>query len=151
MTEDKHVYKNIGKRSRRKSQPKRAARIYYWKGVGHHVLLFFIIIFSILALYFLIYGLIIEPNIPTHIYGPGDLKELIYLVILLVLIGISFLLIKWMNYEPLKFTWWDNLRLFYSVRFNLDKYMSLKGVGIQYKHRRKKTKRRKSKKSSGKS
>lgn len=151
MAEDKTVMKNKDRKSHRKRDPKRAARIYYWKGVGHKSLLFFIIIFSIPALYLLFYGLIIEPNIPTHVYGPGDLKELILLVLLLVFIGIFFLMIKWINYEAVKIIWWDNLRLFYSVRFNLDKYMSLKGMGIQYKHHRKKKKSRRSKKTSGRS
>lgn len=30
----------------------------------------------LLGLYFLIYGLLIEPNLPNHYYGAGDWKDL---------------------------------------------------------------------------
>lgn len=145
MTEYKHVKAN-GKPHKRK-KPKREARIYYWKGVAHQTLLFFILLFSLPALYLLIYGLMIEPNIPRHIYGPGDLMELIYLCVLLIMIGTCILLLKWINYQTIRFRFWDDLRLFASLRFDLDKYVSLKRMGIQYKHRKRKSKRRKSNKS----
>lgn len=129
--------------SHKRKNPRREARIHYWKGVAHQTLLFFILLFSLPALYFLIYGLIIEPNIPRHIYGPGDLMELIYLCVILMIIGICIILVKWINYQPIRFQFWDDLRLFASLRFDLDKYVSLKRMGIQYKHRKRKSKHRK--------
>jgi len=147
MTENKHVKETKSRMSNKKNKPKREANIQYWKGVAHHILLFFMVIFSLAAMYFLLYGLILEPNLSRHIYGPGDFRELIYLLVLLFAIGICYLLIKWIHFQAIRFQIWDNLRLLASLGFNLEKYVALKRMGIQYKHRKRKSKRRKSKKS----
>ena len=135
------------KKSSRKHKPRKDARLMYWKGVAHNLLLFFIILFTIGAAYLLLYGLIIEPNIPRHVYGPGDLKELILLGILLLMIGFCFLLLRWINYQPLKFQWWNNLKFLASLKFDLGEYVALKRMGINYKHHKRRSKHRKPKKS----
>jgi len=145
MTEFPHVKANG--RSHLREKPTRVARIHYWIGVAHQTLLFFILLFSLLALYLLIYGLILESHTPRHSYGPGDLKELIYFNVILMMIGSSVLLIKWINFQPIRFQFWDDLRFLASLKFDLDKYAALKRMGIQYKHRKRKIKRRKSNKS----
>ncbi|GEM_PF-6609490 len=123
---------------RRKVSKRYLGRILKFKRAGYQLFSFMIFVFSIAAFYFLIWGLIIEPNLPLHIYGVGDFKELIYLLIALLIVSVSYFIILLINYKPLNMVWWDNLRLLYSVKFNLDKYSALKNMGINYHHQKRK-------------
>jgi len=127
---------------RKKISKKKARRIEKWKEATYQILTTLIIIFFFSALYFLIWGLIIEPNLPRHIYGPGDFRESIFLLMSILIVALSYLGILVINYKPFSFQIVDDLRLFSSVKFNLDKYAALKRLGIKYHHRKKKTKRR---------
>lgn len=128
-------------RVRIKVSNKKLNRIRKWKQAGHQIFSFTLVVFSMIAAYFLFWGLIIEPNIPTHIYGPGDYKEFIYLLFSLLFMAVSYLFILLIKYKPLDLQWWDNMKLLYQVRFDLEKYTALRQMGIHYRHRKKKTKR----------
>ena len=110
----------------------------------HNIFVTFIIVFSIAAFYLLFYGLIIEPNIPRHVYGPGDFRESILLGVSLFIVAISYFAISLIKYKPLSFEWLNNIKLFISVKFDLDKYAALRRLGIKYHHRKKKTRKRRS-------
>ncbi len=129
-------HKSVTHRKKRSSKKKQRFR-YKVKRALHHLFSFLIVIFLFPALYFLIWGLMIEPNLPRHIYGPGDLKELIYLLVSLLIIVLSYLMIQMIKYKPLDMSWWNDLKLLSSVHFNLEKYIGLKRMGIKY-HRKKK-------------
>ena len=96
----------------------------------HNILLIFLIVFSLYAAYFLFYGLIFEPALPGHIYGPGDLKESIYLGGCLLIVAISYIGIVLLKYKPLKFNLWKNFLLLRSVKFNIEEYIMIKRSGI---------------------
>jgi len=126
---------------RKKVNKHKINRVRRWKEAGHQVFTLFMVLFSLLAAYFLIWGLVIEPNLPRHIYGPGDFKETIYVLASLLIVTISYLGILIIGYKPLGFEWWNNVLLFASVKFNLDKYSAMKNLGIRYRHKKKKTKK----------
>ena len=92
------------------------------KEIWHNTFLVLLIVFSVYAFYFLFYGLIIEPNLPRHIYGPGDFREFIYLLGCLLIVGISYMGIVFVNYKPLKMNLWKNFMLLLSVKFNFVRY-----------------------------
>lgn len=140
MTEINQVRIKKRIKIRKRVSKKKLNRIRNAKKIGHQLFSFTLVIFSLAAAYFLIWGLIIEPNIPLHIYGPGDFRELIYLFFSLLFVSISYFFILLIRYKPLTFEWWDNLRLFISVRFDIEKYSALHRLGIKYHHRKKKTK-----------
>lgn len=126
----RHRKKRISKKKQRfRNKVKRAF---------YNLFTFLMVIFLFPAIYFMVWGLIIEPNLPRHIYGPGDLKELIYLLVSLLIIMFSYLMILIVNYKPLNMSWWQDLKLLASVRFNLDKYTAMKRMGINYKRQKKK-------------
>jgi len=131
-------------RTRKKIDKKKLRKIKRWKEAGHNIFISFIIVFLIAAAYLLFWGLIIEPNLPRHIYGPGDFRESILLLSSLLIASFSYLGILLIKYKPLNFEWINDIRLFISVKFDLDKYAALKRLGIRYHHRKKKPKRRKS-------
>jgi len=137
------IKKKIKKRIkiRKRINTKKQNRINKLKAAGHNLLSTFVILFSIIALYLLLYGLIIEPNIPRHFYGPGDFKESILLLVSIFIIAFSYLGITTIKYKPFGFNWWNNIRLFISVKFDLDKYVALKRLGVSY-HNKKKKKRK---------
>jgi len=125
-----HRRKRISKKKQRsRNKVKRAF---------HNIFSFLLVVFLFPAIYFLVWGLIIEPNLPRHIYGPGDLKEFIYLLGSLLVIMVSYFMILIIKYKPLNMSWWQDLKLLASVRFNLDKYTAIKRMGIKY-NRQKKT------------
>lgn len=125
-------------RVRQKINKKKEKRIQRWKKVGHQTFSLTLVLSIIPFLYFLVWGLIIEPNLPRHIYGPGDKKELIFLGISTLSIMVSYLLIIIINYRPLNMNWLDNWKLLHSVSYNLEKYSAYKDVGIKYSHQKKK-------------
>ena len=86
-----------------------------------------------------------KPSNSQTFFGISKTKELIYFGISMIFMGICLFLIKWIDYNHQGFQWWNDLRLFTSVRFNLDKYLALKIAGVQYKHLKRKSKHRKSK------
>lgn len=134
-------YKSVSSRKRKKRISKKKQRKKNKvKKIFHNLFSFLMVIFLFPAIYFLFWGLIIEPNLPRHIYGPGDLKELIYLLFSLLVIFISYLMIIIIKYKPLNMVWWDNIKLLASVRFNLEKYASMKQMGIKYSSHKKKKK-----------
>jgi len=141
MSEDKG--KKVKKRIkvRKKVDKRKSRRVRRWKEAGHQILTLFMVLFSLAAAYFLIWGLVIEPNLPRHIYGPGDFKETIYLLASLLIVAISYLGILLIRYKPLGFEWWNNFLLFASVKFNLDKYSAMRNLGIRYHPKKKKTKK----------
>ncbi len=126
---------------RKKINTKKQKRLESWKAAGHNIFTTLLILFSIIALYLLLYGLILEPNIPRHFYGPGDFKESILLLVSLLIIAISYLGIIMISYKPINFEWWNSIRLFIYVKFDLDKYIALKRLGIKYHNRNKKKKK----------
>ena len=144
MSEKKAIRVKKRIKIRKKINTKKQKRIENWKAAGHNIFTTLIILFSIIALYLLLYGLILEPNIPRHFYGPGDFKESILFFGSLLIIAISYFAIKMIRYKPLNFEWWNNIRLFIYVRFDLDKYVVLKSLGVKYHIRKKKKKKRKS-------
>jgi amino acid transporter len=128
-------------RIRKKVSKKKLSRIRKFKEKLHQIFSFLIVVFTIFAAYFLIWGLLIEPNLPRHIYGQGDFRELILLLIFILLAGFSYLGILLIRYKPLHYNWWDHLKLFYVVKFDLEKYAALRNMGIEHRHRKKKTKK----------
>jgi hypothetical protein len=143
VTDTPHTRSRTRIRYKKKINKKKQKRVRKLKKAAHNIFLFLMLLFLVPATYFLFWGLIIEPNLPRHIYGPGDFMEFIYLLVSLTIILISYLMILLIKYKPLEFWWWDNLKLFYSVGFSLDKYAALKGMGIQYSHQKKKLKSKK--------
>lgn len=143
MTSTLHNRKRTRIRYKKKINKKKQKRVRKLKKAAHNIFVFLLVVFLFPAAYFLFWGLIIEPNLPRHIYGPGDFKELVYLLVSLLIIMISYFMILLIKYKPLEFYWWNNLKLFYSVGFNLDKYSALKGMGIEYRHQKKKIKSKK--------
>lgn len=141
MSEDrvKRVKKRI--KIRKKINTKKQKRLQNWKVAGHNIFTTLIILFSIIALYLLLYGLILEPNFPRHFYGPGDFKESILLLVSLLIIATSYFGIIMIRYKPFNLEWWNNIRLFVYVNFDLDKYISLKRLGVKYHNRKKKKKK----------
>lgn len=131
-------YKSVNTRKKRINKKTRRKRNKVKKAF-HNLFAFLLSIFLIPAAYFLIWGLIIEPNLPRHIYGPGDVKEFIYLLVALLIIAISYFMILLINYKPLNMKWWENIKLLFLVRFNLDKYDAIKRMGINYHRHKKKT------------
>lgn len=123
---------------RRKVSKRYMGRVYKFKRAGHQLFSFMIFAFSLAALYFLIWGLIIEPNLPLHIYGPGDFKELIYMLVSLLMVSVSYFFILLINYKPLNMQWLDNFKLLWSVKFNADKYAAMRNMGIGYHHQKRK-------------
>lgn len=130
-------HKSISSRRKRISKKKRKRRNKIKKAF-HNIFVFLLILFLFPAVYFLFWGLIIEPNLPRHIYGPGDLKEFIYLMFSLLIIAVSYFMILLIKYKPLNMEWLDDLKLLASVRFNLEKYTALKRMGIKYNRQKKK-------------
>jgi len=126
---------------RKKVSNKKLNRIRKIKQNSHQTFSFLIIIFTLFAAYLLIWGLIIEPNLPRHIYGSGDFKELILFLISILIVAFSYLGILLIKYKPLHYTWWDHMKLFYIVKFDLDKYAALRNMGIEHRHRKKKPKK----------
>lgn len=49
-----------------------------------------IILLYILVGYLVIYGLIIEPNLPLHYYGMGDVREFLYCITIVIVISIFY-------------------------------------------------------------
>jgi hypothetical protein len=141
MSEDKG--KKVKKRIkvRKKVDKRKSKRVRRWKEAGHQIFSLIIVLFLFVASYFLIWGLIIEPNLPRHVYGLGDIKETIYLLASLLIIAISYLAILIIRYKPLGFWWWNNFLLFASVKFNLDKYSAMRNLGIRYHPKKKNTKK----------
>ena len=133
-------------KKRKKYHRKTERRIKKWKKAGHQIFSSLLVLLVFPALYFIVWGLIIEPQFPRHFYGPGDFKELILLAIISSIMLISYWMILLINYKPLNMSWWDNFRLLMSVNFNLEKYSALKHMGINYHHQKKKadSKKRKS-------
>lgn len=131
-------YKSVNPRKKRINKKKQRKRTKLKKAF-HNLFVFLLVIFVFPAAYFLIWGLIIEPNLPRHIYGPGDLKEFIYLLFALLIMAVSYFMILLINYKPLSMKWWENIKLLFIVRFNLDKYTAIKRMGINYKRHKKKT------------
>jgi hypothetical protein len=129
-------YKPLSPRKKRISKKKQRKRNKI-KQAFHNLFSFLMLIFIFPALYFLIWGLIIEPNLPRHIYGPGDLKEFIYLMISILIISLSYFFILIINYKPLNMVWWENIKLFISVGFSFDKYTAMKRMGIKYNRAKK--------------
>jgi len=126
-----------GKTKKKRVSKKKQKKRRKVKRAFHNLFVFLLVIFLFPAAYFLFWGLIIEPNLPRHIYGPGDLKELIYFLVAVLIMSVSYFMILLINYKPLNMKWWENLKLFFMVRFNLDKYVAMKSMGIRY-HRHKK-------------
>lgn len=130
-------YKRINPKKKRINKKKQRRRNKI-KQAFHNIFAFIMVLFAIPFVYFLFWGLIIEPNLPRHIYGPGDLKEFIYLMFSLLIIAVSYFIILLINYKPLNMQWWDDLKLLASVRFSLEKFTAMKRMGIKYnKHKRK--------------
>jgi hypothetical protein len=100
------------------------------KEIIHNMLLIFLVVFSLYAAYFLFYGLIFEPALPGHVYGPGDLTDAIYLGGCLLVVAISYLGIVLLKYKPLKSNLWKNFLLLRSVKFDIEEYILIKRFGI---------------------
>lgn len=130
-------YKSLSSRKKRVSKKKKRRKNKIRKAF-HNLFSFLLVVFLFPSVYFLFWGLIIEPNLPRHVYGPGDLKEFIYLMFSLLIIALSYFMILLINYKPLNMQWWNDLKLLISVRFNLDKYTAMKRMGINYNRQKRK-------------
>lgn len=89
----------------------------------------------------------IEPQLPRHIYGPGDFMEMIYVFASLFIILFSYSMVRLIKYKPLNMEWWQNIKLMHSVNYNFEKYFAYKDVGINYHHQKKKAENQKRKSS----
>lgn len=132
---------------RKRVSKKKEKRIRKWKKAGHQMFSFILVLFLFPLFYFLVWGLMIEPQLPRHIYGPGDFKEMIYIFISLFIMLISYLMIRLIKYKPLSMEWWQNTKLLHSVNYNFEKYSAFKDVGINYHHQKKKAENQKRKSS----
>lgn len=130
-------------RTRKKVSKRKLKRVRRWKEATHQILITFLIISAISIAYFLFWGLIIEPNLPRHKYGPGDFKETIYLLFSILLAASCYFALLVLKHKSISYEWVNDIKLFVSVKFDLDKYAALKRMGIHYRHRKKKTKRHK--------
>jgi len=128
-------------RIRKKISKKKLRRHRKFKEISHQTFTLILVISLLIAVYLFIWGLVIEPNLPRHIYGPGDFRELIILLVSLLIAALSYLGIILVKYKPLEFKWWDHLKLFYLVKFDLEKYAALRNMGIEHRHRKKKTRK----------
>ncbi len=123
---------------RKKYNKKKEKRIRKWKKAGHQLFSFVLVLFLFPFFYFLIWGLIIEPQLPRHIYGPGDFKEMIYVLVSLLMILTSYFMVILIGYKPLNMSWWENFKLLHSVNYSIEKYLSYREMGINYHHQKKK-------------
>ncbi len=87
--------------------------------------------------YLLFYSLIFEPLILTKSYGRSDAIEFIYLAISGFIIGLSFLFRRLLNLKEEQ-QWQKNWRLLRDVKYDLNRYSSLKRMGIDHLNKRKK-------------
>lgn len=101
-------------------------------------------------MYLLFYCLIFEPLVISKSYGRSDAIEFIYLAITGFIIGLSYLIIRLINYKEEQ-QWQKNWRLLRDVKFDLTRYSSLKRMGIDHINKRKKKHHRPSSKPKEKS
>ena len=90
--------------------------------------------------YVLFYSLLFEPLILSKSYGRSDTVEFIYLAVTGFIIGLSYLIRHLVNYNEEQ-QWQRNWRLLRDVKFYLDRYASLKRMGIDHLNKRKKKRR----------
>ena len=107
----------------------------------HNILTFVINIGILVFAYILFYALIFEPVFISKMYGASDTREFMYLAAAGFVIGISYLIRYFINFSEEQ-QWQRNLRLLRDVNFNLDRYSTLKGLGIDHINKRKKKVRR---------
>jgi ABC-type bacteriocin/lantibiotic exporter with double-glycine peptidase domain len=104
----------------------------------HNILTISIYLGLLVFVYILFFSLLIDPLIISKSYGTSNTPKFIYLAMSGILVGASYLIRLWVNYTEEQ-QWERNLRLLKDVKFNLDRYASLKRMGIDHinKHSRK--------------
>lgn len=100
----------------------------------------------IVFVYLLFYSLIFEPLILSKSYGRSDALEFVYLAITGFIIGLSYLIRRLINYKEEQ-QWQKNWRLLRDVKFDLNRYASLKRMGIDHLNKRKRKRRNSTSKS----
>jgi branched-subunit amino acid ABC-type transport system permease component len=91
--------------------------------------------------YLLFFSLIFEPLVLSKSYGRSDTIELAYLAITGFIIGLSYLIRQIIDYKEEQ-QWQKNWRLLRDVKFDLNRYSSLKRMGIDHLNKKKKKHRR---------
>jgi len=108
---------------------------------SHNILTLIINLGILVFAYILFYALIFEPVFISKMYGASDTREFMYLAAVGFVIGLSYLIRYFVNFTDEQ-QWQRNLRLLRDVNFNLDRYSTLKGLGIDHINKRKKKSRR---------
>lgn len=103
---------------------------------AHNTLSVFMYLGLIVFTYLLFYGLMFEPLVISKSYGSSDTREFAYLAVAGFVFGISYVLRSLINYTEVQ-QWQKNLRLLRDVNFNLDRYTSLKRMGVNHINKRK--------------
>lgn len=103
----------------------------------HNTFTLFMYIGLIAFVYLLFYCLLFEPLFISKTYGRSDTIEFLYLAFFGFLVGTSYFIVVKVDYTEEQ-TWQRNWRLLRDVNFNLDRYASLKRMGIDHLNKRKK-------------
>lgn len=139
----------MNSRSKKKARYKADKKRRFYRNLrkhAHNLLSLLIILDLFVFAYLLFYGLIFEPIFISKTYGPSDTQEFFLMAIMGLFIGVFYLIRYWINYTEEQ-QWQRNWRLLRDVNFNLDRYNSLKRMGID--HIRKKKKKRRHTSASG--
>lgn len=123
------------KRARYKATKKRRF-LSELKKHSHNILSVIIVLGILVFAYILFFRLLFDSLFFSKGFGPSDTRELLFLSIVGSIIGVSYLIRHLINYTEEQ-KWQKNLRLLRDVNFNLDRYVSLKGMGIDHITKRK--------------
>lgn len=104
--------------------------------------IFTVVVFlgMIVFAYILFYSLLFEPLFLSKAYGASDTHEVMYLAVVGFVIGVSYIFRNRIQYTGVQ-PWQKNLRLLQDVKFNLERYSTLKGLGIDHISKQKRKKR----------
>lgn len=130
-------------RSERKSRYKAQKKQRFYKKLkryAHNTFTLIVYLGLMLFAYLLFYCLLFEPIVISKSYGPSDTREFIYLAVTGLLVGLSYIARQLINCQE-KQQWEINLRLLRDVNFNLERYYTLKRIGIDHLNKRKKKRR----------
>ena len=124
-------------RAKRKAE-KRRLRNKKWRKYLYNYLTISMYIGLVLLAYILFYSLFIKPYFILKSYSSIDNREFLFLSLAGLIVGGSYFLRYLLNYNEEQ-PWQRNLRLLWDVRFNLDRYSSMKYMGVKriQKHKKK--------------
>ncbi|MFH1000968.1 MAG: hypothetical protein V1783_09025 [Bacteroidota bacterium] len=122
-------------RAKRKAEKKRL-RIKRWRIYLYNYLSISMYIGIVLFAYVLFYSLFFKPVFILKSYSSVDNNEFLFLALAGLIVGGSYFLrymLKLNEEQP----WQRNLRLLWDVSFNLDRYFSMKYMGVKRLQKRK--------------